>query len=612
MEEKLSVKYLSWGQISRLIIAGKKGDRELLKIIKYHTETNTPYEKGFIKGILTAELQRVIKQNPGKEIILDGYPRRIQEAEEMLDIIKQLDLCLHAVVNFNIMYDTLLNRVLEREYCEKCGKFYSQACSPKIKGFCDADGRRLIRRIDDTPELIESRYSSYLEEALPAFEKIAPYADVSFHVNANRDEILIFSEIISSLEHKEKINYRLCQKTGVTKLPTTFGTFELMGFQNIVNYQHHLVLSLGNLSGKRKVPVRIHSSCITGDVFFSKKCDCGQQLHSAMEYIQKRGYGAIIYLFQEGRGINILNKINAYALQDSGLDTMEANEALNLPPEMRQYDEARDVVSALGICSVDLISNSPDKIKKLHSLGIVVENVIQLPVSANPYNEKYLMTKRSKSNHNLDLKSDKKERGSVIEKEIKFIFPLKDKQMIRELIDALSSFVFIGQKFEKTSILDNVSGDMKARDARLRIREISDTPQGENKMIQFSYKRRLQAEHGIKKEEEIEAEMTADSPKNLFGILREAGYLLVEGYERYRETYISGRIKLTLDTFPFALILEIEGEDGGIHETCKMLGLAESDSYPKSCDDVYAELCARKGKAVKSFISFDDSDMPSY
>jgi 3,4-dihydroxy 2-butanone 4-phosphate synthase/GTP cyclohydrolase II len=170
-----------------------------------------------------------------------------------------------------------------------------------------------------------------------------------------------------------------------------------------VDYKHHLALVKGNVRNKRGVLLRIHSSCMTGDIFGSLKCDCGKQLEKALKIINKAGQGVLIYLYQEGRGINIINKIDAYNLQRKGADTVMANELLKLPPDMREYTAAKDILSDLGVRSVKILTNNPDKIYKLEELGIIVESSIPLEIRPHKYNKKYLATKKNKMGHTLKL-----------------------------------------------------------------------------------------------------------------------------------------------------------------------------------------------------------------
>ncbi|OBX76027.1 GTP cyclohydrolase II [Moraxella atlantae] len=184
------------------------------------------------------------------------------------------------------------------------------------------------------------------------------------------------------------------------QLPTAYGRFDIHVFEN-EHGQEHVMLTVGlPTADSTRVPlVRIHSECLTGDAFASLKCDCGPQLQATMRMIQADGCGAILYLRQEGRGIGLTNKIRAYALQDQGHDTLEANLMLGLPADARTYDMCRPMLAHVGVDKVRLITNNPDKIAYLNSLGIQVVERVPLVVGINPLNENYLKTKQTKMGH---------------------------------------------------------------------------------------------------------------------------------------------------------------------------------------------------------------------
>jgi GTP cyclohydrolase II len=163
----------------------------------------------------------------------------------------------------------------------------------------------------------------------------------------------------------------------------------------------HVALVMGDVRGKENVPVRVHSECLTSEVFGSLKCDCKEQLEAAQALVAERGSGAILYLRQEGRGIGLANKIKAYALQARGADTVEANELLHLPVDARQYDVAADMLRALGVKSVELMTNNPEKQESLARLGISVSGRIPIHTGANPHSESYLSVKRDRMRHLL-------------------------------------------------------------------------------------------------------------------------------------------------------------------------------------------------------------------
>src|SRR5690606_974024 len=188
-----------------------------------------------------------------------------------------------------------------------------------------------------------------------------------------------------------------------SKLPTAFGNFEIIAFQDQTTGEEHIALAQGlETVPVKPVLVRIHSECLTGDAFASLKCDCGPQLHSTMKMINDAGQGVILYLRQEGRGIGLTNKIRAYALQDQGHDTLDANLLLNLPADARKYDMCTIMLDYLQIKDVKLITNNPFKIKSLSDLEINVVERIPLKVGLNSLNKSYLETKQKRMSHLYD------------------------------------------------------------------------------------------------------------------------------------------------------------------------------------------------------------------
>ena len=185
-----------------------------------------------------------------------------------------------------------------------------------------------------------------------------------------------------------------------SRLPTAFGEFNITVFQDPQTGEEHVALSKGlDTAPTEPVLVRIHSECLTGDAFSSLKCDCGPQLQATQKLINDAGQGVILYLRQEGRGIGLTNKIRAYALQDQGHDTVDANLMLNLPADARRYDMCNIMLEHLKIKHVQLITNNPSKIKALKELGIDVVDRIPLTVGLNPFNEEYLKTKHERMAH---------------------------------------------------------------------------------------------------------------------------------------------------------------------------------------------------------------------
>lgn len=189
------------------------------------------------------------------------------------------------------------------------------------------------------------------------------------------------------------------EKVAEAKLPTQFGDFMIAGYRSTTSNEEFVVLYKGKMDGQTPTLVRIHSQCLTGDVFGSIKCDCGPQLHKSMEMIEAEGRGAIVYQQQEGRGIGILNKIRAYALQDEGADTVEANEDLGLAVDARDYQQCAEILFDLGLCKVKVISNNPDKLAALEQAGLKIVERIPIEVKAGEPAAQYLKTKKEKMGH---------------------------------------------------------------------------------------------------------------------------------------------------------------------------------------------------------------------
>ena len=189
-----------------------------------------------------------------------------------------------------------------------------------------------------------------------------------------------------------------CKFAAKSKLPIEFGDFEICAFEEDSG-KEHIALVLGKIENQENVFCRVHSECLTGDTFFSKKCDCGHQLRRSMELISEKGSGIILYLRQEGRGIGLVNKIKAYSLQDEGYDTVEANEMLGFNADERSYEIRSDMLSHFSIKSVNVLTNNPNKVKGLEESNISVSKRIPLHVGKNQVNSAYLKTKKDKLGH---------------------------------------------------------------------------------------------------------------------------------------------------------------------------------------------------------------------
>ena len=222
------------------------------------------------------------------------------------------------------------------------------------------------------------------------------------------DDLLAFSKkhnlkiaSVEALVEYRKRHDRLVSIAAETKLPTKFGDFRIVIFKNEVDHKEHLMIVKGDVRGKSDVLMRIHSECLTGDVFGSHRCDCGEQLENALRSIEEQGEGIVIYMRQEGRGIGLTNKIKAYTLQDQGYDTVEANVKLGFPPDMREYSLAAQMLRELDVKSVKLLTNNPEKKEDLERWGITVSKRVPIVIKANSINAKYLNTKKEKMRHML-------------------------------------------------------------------------------------------------------------------------------------------------------------------------------------------------------------------
>ena len=219
-------------------------------------------------------------------------------------------------------------------------------------------------------------------------------------------DLIEFAKIhgLKMITIKELIRHRIREERFIEKiesvpLPTEFGDFDITCYRDVINGKDHLVLSKGAISGKPNVLVRVHSECITGDVFHSARCDCGSQLHEAMSMVESAGEGAILYMRQEGRGIGIANKLRAYKLQDKGYDTAEANIQLGFAPDLRDYGVGAQILLDLGLKSINLITNNPTKVVGLEGYGIEINARVPLVIAPNRHNAQYLLTKNEKMGH---------------------------------------------------------------------------------------------------------------------------------------------------------------------------------------------------------------------
>ena len=208
-------------------------------------------------------------------------------------------------------------------------------------------------------------------------------------------KICTIEELIKYRRTREKLVERL----EVVRMPTDYGDFDLHLYRSKVDGQHHLALVQGEVAGKKNVLVRVHSECLTGDVFGSKRCDCGPQLHQAMRQVADEKQGVIVYMRQEGRGIGLAPKIKAYKLQEQGFDTIEANRKLGYPMDLREYGLGAQILCDLGLKTIRLLTNNPKKIVGLEGYGLEIVEQVPIRIKPNPHNEKYLRVKREKLGH---------------------------------------------------------------------------------------------------------------------------------------------------------------------------------------------------------------------
>jgi 3,4-dihydroxy 2-butanone 4-phosphate synthase/GTP cyclohydrolase II len=241
--------------------------------------------------------------------------------------------------------------------------------------------------------------------------------DLAVYCFKHELKMITIADLIAYRRRTEK----LVERVVATALPTAYGDFSAVGYRSLVDNKHHVALVKGEVAGAENVLVRVHSECLTGDVFHSLRCDCGEQLESALTMIQSEGQGVLLYLSQEGRGIGLLNKLRAYKLQEEGFDTVEANLQLGLPADLRDYGIGAQILSDLGLTSIRILTNNPKKISGLAGYGLSVTDQIPIQHMPNPHNEAYLRAKRDKMGHILhhqglaldeEMLSEEESRGS--------------------------------------------------------------------------------------------------------------------------------------------------------------------------------------------------------
>jgi 3,4-dihydroxy 2-butanone 4-phosphate synthase/GTP cyclohydrolase II len=266
----------------------------------------------------------------------------------------------------------------------------------------------VLRRVGQTEASVDLARMAGLEpagvicEILNADGTMARRPDLEVFAKEHDLKFITVAQIVAHRLQHERLVHREAEAT----LPTPYGEWKVIGYRNEMDQYEHIALVMGDVGGEQDVLVRMHSECLTGDVFHSLRCDCGEQLHAAMKRISEEGKGAIVYLRREGRGIGLVHKIRAYALQDTGLDTVEANEALGFAPDLREYGVGAQILLDLGLSSIRILTNNPKKIVGLDGYGLSVTAQEPVRIEPNPHNAGYLATKRDKMGHLLTATTD--------------------------------------------------------------------------------------------------------------------------------------------------------------------------------------------------------------
>jgi 3,4-dihydroxy 2-butanone 4-phosphate synthase/GTP cyclohydrolase II len=247
---------------------------------------------------------------------------------------------------------------------------------------------------------------------------MARVGDLAAYCHKHGLKMITIADLIAYRRRHDKLVERVVS----TAMPTGFGEFTVYGYRSLVDEKHHVALVKGDVEGKDDVLVRVHSECLTGDVFHSLRCDCGEQLESALAMIEREGQGVLLYLAQEGRGIGLLNKLKAYKLQEEGFDTVDANLKLGLPADLRDYGIGAQILVDLGLSSIRILTNNPKKIRGLEGYGLSVTAQVPIAHAANPHNEQYLRTKAERMGHTLH------HQGMALDEEMLHAEHLEDRQ----------------------------------------------------------------------------------------------------------------------------------------------------------------------------------------
>jgi 3,4-dihydroxy 2-butanone 4-phosphate synthase/GTP cyclohydrolase II len=230
---------------------------------------------------------------------------------------------------------------------------------------------------------------------------MARVPELKQYVKKHNLKLITIADLITYRRRHEKMVERVSE----VMLPTKFGMFKAVGYRDKINNEEHIALVMGEINHHEPVLARVHSECLTGDVFGSQRCDCGDQLDTALRRIAREGRGVLLYMRQEGRGIGLLNKLKAYHLQDNGMDTVEANEALGFPADLRDYGIGAEILADLGARSLRLMTNNPKKISGLYGFGLRVVERIPIEIDHNQNNHFYLTTKKAKLGHMLNMEN---------------------------------------------------------------------------------------------------------------------------------------------------------------------------------------------------------------